>query len=71
MLAANILKAHFGCHHVLMFGRSLIKWRQHPDMTIAVDWDVKHQLKETNNYQITRATFLILFCQKKAATVEW
>ena len=24
-----------------------MKWRQRPDMTIAVDWDVKHQLKQT------------------------
>ena len=23
-------------------------WRQRPDMTIAVDWDVKHQFKQTN-----------------------
>ena len=25
----------------LMLGKSAIKWRQHPDMTIAVDWGVK------------------------------
>ena len=31
-----------------MLGKSLIKWRQHPDITIAVDWDVKHQFKQTN-----------------------
>ena len=23
-------------------GKSPMKWRQRPDMTIAVDWDVKH-----------------------------
>ena len=28
-----------------MLGKSSIKWRQHPDMIIAVDWDVKHQFK--------------------------
>ena len=28
-----------------MLGKSPIKWRQRPDMTIAVDWDVKHQFK--------------------------
>ena len=31
-----------------MLGKSPIKWRQRPDMTIAVDWDVKHQFKQTN-----------------------
>ena len=36
------------CHDILMLGKSPIKWRQHPDMTIAVDWDVKHQFKQTN-----------------------
>ena len=30
-----------------MLGKSHIKWRQRPDMTIAVDWDVKHQFKVT------------------------
>ena len=29
-----------------MLGKSPIKWRQHPDMTITVDWDVKHQFKQ-------------------------
>ena len=31
-----------------MLGRSPIKWREFPDMTIAVDWDVMHQFKQTN-----------------------
>ena len=31
-----------------MLGKSPIKWRQRSDMTIAVDWDVKHQFKQTN-----------------------
>ena len=31
-----------------MLGKSPIKWRLHPDMTIAVEWDVKHQMKRTN-----------------------
>ena len=35
------LQAHFGCHDTLMLGRSPIKSRQHPDMTIAVGWDAK------------------------------
>ena len=34
---------------MLMLGKSPIKWRQRPDMTIAVDWDVKHQFKQTHN----------------------
>ena len=29
-----------------MLGKSPIKWRQHPDITIAVDWDVKHQFEQ-------------------------
>ena len=31
--------------HILS-GKSPITWRQRPDMTIAVDWDVKHQFKQ-------------------------
>ena len=36
-----------------MLDKSPIKWRQHPDMTIAVDWDVidldvRHQFKRQN-----------------------
>ena len=30
-----------------MLGKSHIKWRLCPDMTIAVDWDAKSQLKQT------------------------
>ena len=33
---------------VLILGKSPIKWRQRPDMTIAVDWNVKHQFKQTH-----------------------
>ena len=32
----------------LILDKSHIKWRKHPDMTIAFDWDVKHQFKQTN-----------------------
>ena len=35
------LKAHFGCLSILMLGRSPIKCRQRPDVTIAVYCDVK------------------------------
>ena len=31
---------------VKMLGKSPIKWRQSQDMTITVDWDVKHQFKQ-------------------------
>ena len=44
-----IFEAIFGCHDpghdVLILGISPIKWRQRPDMTIAVDCD--HTIKET------------------------
>ena len=30
-----------------MLGKSPIKWRQRPDMPFAVDWDIKHKLKQT------------------------
>ena len=39
---------YFGCHDLLFLGKSHIKCRQCPDMTIAVDWDVKYQFKQTN-----------------------
>ena len=39
-----------------MLDKSLIKWRQRPDMAIAVDWDVKHQFKKKIN-----CAFLALF----------
>ena len=31
-----------------MLSNGPIKWTQRPDMIIAVDWDVKHQFKQTN-----------------------
>ena len=31
---------HFLCHDILILGKSSIKWRQRPDMAIAVDWNV-------------------------------
>ena len=46
-----IFHAHFACRDILMLGKSMpIKWRQHPYVTIAVYWDVKHQFKQTNMY---------------------
>ena len=32
---------------LVLFGRSTIKWRQCPHMTIAVDWDAEPQIKQT------------------------
>ena len=34
----------------LMLGKSPIKWRQHPGITIAVDLDVKPQIKQLSKY---------------------
>ena len=34
-----------------IFGKSPIKWRQRLDITIAVDWDVKHQLTNQDLFQ--------------------
>ena len=38
---------------IIMLGKSLIKWKQRPDIIIAVDWDVKHQFKQTNILCVT------------------
>ena len=43
-----IYEAHFKCHDILMLDKSPIKWKERPDMTIVVDWDVKHRFKQTN-----------------------
>ena len=43
-----IFEARVGCHDILILDKSHIKWRQHSDMTITVDWDLKHQFKQTN-----------------------
>ena len=55
-----ISKALVGCHNILILGKSPIKWRQHPDMTLAVDWDVKNQFKQTNKYNHEPNTLLSL-----------
>ena len=31
---------------IIIFGKSPIKWRQRPNMTLAVEQDVKHQFKQ-------------------------
>ena len=48
-----IFQAIVGCHGILILGKSLIKWRQRPDMTLAVDLDVKHQTNKTSNVFIS------------------
>ena len=50
----------------LMLGKSLIKWKQCPDMTIAVDWDVKHQLKQQTHILCHKTSFetsIIVYCK--------
>ena len=47
-----IFQALVGCHDIIILGKSPIKWRQRPDMTLAVDWDVKHQFKHIQSNQI-------------------
>ena len=42
-----ICEALFGCHDILILDKSPIKWKQRRDMTLAVDWDVKLQFKQT------------------------
>ena len=46
-------EAIFGCHGVLILGKSLPKGRQHPGITIATDWDAKNQFKQTKHGPIS------------------
>ena len=48
-----------------MLGKSAMKWRQRPDMAIAVDWDVKHQLKQiiNQNLKFQDSSHLQLLCK--------
>ena len=39
-----------GRHGTLILGKSPIKWRQRPDITEVIDWDVKHQFYVTQVY---------------------
>ena len=39
----------FGCHEILMLGRSPIKLSRCPYMSIDVDWGAKQQLKQNKN----------------------
>ena len=42
-----IFEALFDCQDILLLHKSPIKWRQHSDMTIFIDWDAKLYLKQT------------------------
>ena len=70
-----IFQTLVGYDDILIFGKSPIKWRQRPDMTIAVDWDVKHPFKQTNKVRFNKlgiaytswnsyATSMLNFCNK-------
>ena len=45
-----IFQALVGCHDILILSNSPIQLRQRPDMTLSVDWGVKHQFKQTNKH---------------------
>ena len=48
-----------GCYDILVLGKSPIKWRQRPDMTLAVDWDVKHLFKQGKKEFISLLILLV------------
>ena len=60
LLGGYIYEAYFECHVILILGKCLIKGRHRPDMTIAVDWDVKHHSKQTNEQTTLSLGFGIL-----------
>ena len=49
-----------------ILGISPKEWRQCPDMTIAVDWGVKHQFKQTVPCRIFLDLLLSLFEKVKS-----
>ena len=48
-LGGYIFKHILSRHEILMLSRSPIKCEQRPDLTIAVDWDVKQHIDQTSN----------------------
>ena len=44
-LRGYFIREQIRCHDILILGRSTIKRRLRPDMTVAVDWDTKPQIK--------------------------
>ena len=55
-----ILLALVESHDILILGKTSIQWRQRPDMTIALDWGVKHQFKQTS----------LIFCKHNLSLLE-
>ena len=49
-----IFEAHFGCHDILILGKSPQNVSSVPT-TVAVDWDIKHQFKLTNSNTVQTA----------------
>ena len=45
----------------LALEKSVVRRTDHPDMTIAVDWDVKHQTKHTNKFENRKQKVLKFF----------
>ena len=43
IMTHKCFKHNHPTHNILILDKSSIKWRQRPDITIAVDWDVNHQ----------------------------
>ena len=41
------------------FGKSLIKWGPRPDMTFAIDWDVKHHFKRKLSKGFEKKVYLM------------
>ena len=56
-----IFEALFGCHDYLILGKNPIKWKQHPDMTMTVDLNIKHQLKQISFVTKRRKMIHLLF----------
>ena len=50
-----IFQALVGCHDILILGKNPIKWRQCPDLTLAVDWDVMHQFNYFQHFDLAKA----------------
>ena len=47
-----LYEAHFECHDILMLGKSPMKLRYRPDMTISADWDVKCHFKQNKQRRV-------------------
>ena len=59
-----------------MFGRSLIKCRQRPDIAIVVDWEVKREFKQPDDAyayvnSILKVCFIIKLTHLSLASLLW